>query len=89
MGNSQIQLKRKSNKQKVVKRKEKFLSVAPDSKIVKAVLEKASGAVIRAISNSALNACQGAVSVPPQLKTLFRNHNHHYDSFIDRNKPIF
>ena len=79
---------RKSNKQKVVKRTVKFLSVAPDSKIAKAVLKKAPDAVIRAISNAALNGRQGAVAVPPQLKPLFRHHTHHFDYLIDRIRPI-
>ena len=88
MGKSQIKLKLKSNKQKVVKRTVKFLSVAPDSKVAKAVLQKAPDAVIRAISNAALNARQGAVAVPSHLKTLFRHHNHHFDVLIDRKRPI-
>ena len=88
MGNSRFNRKRTSNKQKVVKRTIKFLSVAPDSKVVKAVLQKAPEAVIRAISNAALNARQGAVAVPPHLKLLFRQHNHHFDSLIDRKRPI-
>ena len=70
MGKSQIKLKLKSNKQKVVKRTVKFLSVAPDSKIAKAVLQKAPDAIIRAISNAAINASQGDVAVPSHLKTL-------------------
>ena len=62
--------------------------MAPDSKIVKGVLQKAPDAVIRAISNAALNAPQGAVAVPPQLKQLFKHHNHHFDYLIDQRKPI-
>ena len=88
MGNLRSYRKRISNKQKVVKRTIKFLSVAPDSKVAKAVLQRAPDAVIRAISNAALNARQGAVAVPPQLKQLFRHHNHHFDYLIDRTRPI-
>ena len=47
--------------QKVVKRTIKIFSVAPDSEVVRAVIKKAPDAVIRAISNAAVNACQGAV----------------------------
>ena len=61
MGNSQSKLKRKSNKLKVVKRTIKFLSVAPDLEVVRAVIKKAPNAVIGAISNGALNCRQGAV----------------------------
>ena len=88
MGNSRSNRKQTSKKQKAVKRTIKFLSVAPDIKIAKAVLQKAPDAVIRAISNKALNARQGAVAVPPQLKQLFKHHNHHFDYLIDRTRPI-
>ena len=79
MGNSQSKLKRKSYKLKVVKRKIKFLSVAPDLEVVRAVIKKAPNAVIGAISNGALNCRQGAVHIPRQLLHLFRHHNHHFD----------
>ena len=64
------------------------MSVAPDSKIVKSVLKKAPDAVIRVISNAALNARQGAVAVTPNIKHLFRQHNNHFDYLIDKQKPI-
>ena len=56
MENSQSKLKRQSNKLKVVKHTIKFLSVAPDLKVAKAVLQKAPKEVITTISNAALNA---------------------------------
>ena len=52
----QIKLKQYTNKQNVIKRTVRFLSVVPDSKVAKAVLQKAPDAVIRVISNAALNA---------------------------------
>ena len=79
MENSQSKLKRQSNKLKVVKRTIKFLYVAPDLEVAKAVLQKALKEVITAISNPALNARQGAVDIPPHLIPLFRHHNHHFD----------
>ena len=85
---SQSKLRQKSNKRKVVKRTVKFLSVAPDLEIAKAVLQKAPDAVIQAISNAAVNAHQGAVDVPQHLKPLFRHHNHLFDILIDRRRPI-
>ena len=88
MGNLQSKLRQKSNKRKVVKRTVKFLSVAPDLEVAKAVLQKAPDAVIQAISNAAVNARQGAVAVPPHLKPIFRNHNQHFDFLIDRRRPI-
>ena len=88
MGNSQSKLRQKSNKRKVVKRTVKFLSVALNLEVAKAVLQKAPDAVIQAISNAAVNARQGAVAVPPQLKPIFRNHTHHFDLLSDRRRPI-
>ena len=84
MGNLQSKLRIKSNKRKVVKRTVKFLSVAPDLEVARAVLQMAPEAVIQAITNAAVNARQGAVAVPPYPKPLFRHHNHHFDCHIDR-----
>ena len=89
MGNSQSKLKRKSNKLKVVKRTIKFLSVALDTKVAKAVLQKAPNAVIVAISNAALNARQGAVTILPHLIPLFRHHNHYFDWLCNRRQSMF
>ena len=63
MGNSQSKLEGRFNKLKVLKRTIKFLSVAPDLEIVRAVIKKAPNAVIDAISNGALNCRQGAVDI--------------------------
>ena len=88
MENSQSKLKRQSNKLTVIKRTIKFLSVAFDLKVAKAVLQKAPKKVITAISNAALNARQGAMDIPPHLIPLFRHHNHHFDWLCDRRQPI-
>ena len=88
MGNSQSKLKRKSNKLKVVKRTIKFLFVAPDLEVVRAVIKKAPNAVIGAISNGALNCRQGAVHIPLHLIPLFRRHNKHFDYLFDRKTSI-
>ena len=88
MGNSQSKLKRTSNKLKVVKRKIKFLFVAPDLDIVITVIKKAPYAVIGAISNGALNCRQGALHTSPHLISLFRRHIKHFDYLFDRKKSI-
>ena len=88
MGNSQSKLKHKSNGLNVVKRTIKFLSVAPDLEVVRAVIKKSPNAVIGAISNGALNCRQGAVHIPPHLIPIFRRHNKHFDYLIDRRKSI-
>ena len=79
MGNSYSKLKRKLNKLKVVKRAIKFLSVAPDLEVVRAVINNALNPVIGAISNGARNCRPSAVHIPPQLGHLYRHHNHHCD----------
>ena len=73
---------------KMVKRKIKFPSVAPDLDVVRAVIKKAPNAVIVAISNGALNSRQGAVHIPIKLLPIFRHHNHHFDDLVDRRKSI-
>ena len=88
MGNTQSKFKRKSNKLKVVKRYIKFLAVAPDLEVVKAVIKKASKEVIAAISNAALNGRRGAVHIPPHLIPLFQRHKHNFDYLVNRRKSI-
>ena len=88
MGNSQFKFKRKLYKFKVVKRSIKFLSVAPDLEVVRAVIKQAPNAVINAISNVALNCRQGTVHILPQLIPLCKHNNHHFDYLVDRRKSI-
>ena len=88
MGNTQSIFKRKSNKLKVVKRYIKFLAVAPDFDVVKAVIKTAPKVVIAAISNAALNGRQGAVHIPPHLIPLLQRHKHNFDYLVDRRKSI-
>lgn len=80
--------KRKNNTAKVVKRTVKYLSVAPDTSIVKSILQRAPDGVIRAISNAALNARSGEVNVPPHLRSIFRKYNHHFDILTDKRRPL-
>ena len=40
------------------------------------------------IFNAAVNARQGAVTVPPHLKPLFRHYYYHLDFRIDQGRPI-
>ena len=88
MGNTQSKFKRKSNKLQVVKRYIKFLAVAPDLVVVRAVIKKAPKEVIAAISNAALNGRQGAVHIPPHLIPLFQRHKHNFDYLVNRRKSI-
>ena len=88
MENLQSKLKRQSNKLKVVIRTIKFLFVAPDLKVAKAVVQKALKEVITAISNAALNARQGAIDIPLHLIPLFKHHIHHFDLLCDCRQSI-
>lgn len=87
MASGSKQRKRK-NQTRTVKRTIKYLASAPDSNVVRAVLEKAPDGVIRAISNAALNAREGEVQIPPHLKHLFRHHNKHFDILTDYRQPL-
>ena len=73
---------------KVVKRTIKFLSVAPDLEVVRAVIKKAPNTVIGAISNEALNCRQGVVHIPLHLIPLFKRPNKQFDYLVDRKKSI-
>ena len=71
MGNTQSKFKRKSNKLNVVKRYIKFLAVAPDLEVVRAVITNAPKEVIAAISNAAFNGRQSAIHIPQHLIPFF------------------
>ena len=73
---------------KVVKRYTKFLSVAPDSEIVRQVLHRAPDAVVRDICNAALNAREGDVRIPPHLKTVFSKYHRHIARLCDHHCPL-
>lgn len=88
MGNLQSKLKCKFKKLKVVIRLIKFLFVFPDIKIARAVLQKEPNAVMSAIFNATLIACNGSVTIVPHMIPLFQNHNHHFDMLCDCKKSI-
>ena len=79
MENLQSKFKRHSNKLKVVKRTIKFLSVAIDFKVAKAVLQIAPKEVITAISNAALNARQSGVVIQKNSIPCFKHHNFNFN----------
>ena len=78
----------RKNQSKVVKRTIKFISVAPDSEVVRSVLLRAPDGVIRAISNAALNAREGEVRIPRRLKQLFSKYHRHISYLTDRRRPL-
>ena len=88
MGNTQSKFKRKSNKLKVVKRYIKFFPVAPDLKIVRAIIKKAPKEVIAAISDAALHGRQGAVHITQHQIPLFQRHKHNFDYLVNCRKSI-
>lgn len=88
MGNVMSKSRRTRNNTKVIKRTIKFLSVAPDSEVVRSVLLHAPDGVVRAISNAALNAREGDVRIPPHLKRVFAKYHGHIDRLIDRRRPL-
>lgn len=66
-------LSRKSStgNKKKISRFIKFLSVVPNKKVLNSVLQNAPDEVIKSISNAALNAMQGDVSLNLNQKKLF------------------
>ena len=62
--------KQRYDQSKVGKRYIKFLSIAPDTEVVRIVLQKAPDGVIRVICNAALKACEGDVHIPHHLKHI-------------------
>lgn len=79
---------KRKDKSKIIRRTIKYLSVAPGTNVVRAVLKQAPDGVIRAISNAALNAREGDVHVSPQLRTLFSKHHRHFDILSDRRRSL-
>ena len=73
---------------KAVKRTVKYIAVAPDTEVARAVIRKAPNAVIQAVSNAALNTLRGDVHVPPHLKPLFRRHIKGFEYLIDRSNSL-
>jgi len=80
--------KSRHNQVKVIKRTVKYLSVAPDSEAIRAVLQRAPDGVIRAVSNAALNAREEDVHIPPNLKAAFAKHHRKFDILTDRSQPL-
>ena len=72
------------NQSKVVKRYIKFLSIAPDTEVVRIVLQKASDGVILSICDVALNAREGDVRIPHRLKHIFAKY---HQTFTDGPTP--
>ena len=56
--------------------------------IVRKIPKKLTNAVIRAMSNAALNAREGVVLFTPHLKQLFCRRHHHFDHLTDIQYPI-
>ena len=73
---------------KAVKRTIKYLAIAPDSDVAQLIVQKAPSGVIRAISNAALNAREGDVSVPAKYLNLFQNHRAHINALAERRVPL-
>lgn len=87
MGNSRrtrkVNSKRKfqGNKKKI-SRFIKFLTVAPNKKVLSTVLQSAPDEVIKSISNAALNAMRGDVSLNSNQKRLFANKRQLFNKLV-------
>ena len=74
---------------KKVKHTVKFLSHGPENKIVRAILASSSDAVIKAISNAALNVQQNPrLKINPAKRNLFYTYSRTFDILKNRAIPI-
>ena len=80
--------KKRYNKSNIVKRTIKFLSIAPDSEVVRTVLQNAPDGVICAICNAMLNNRAGDVRIPPHLKHIFAKYHRHIHWLTDFRCPF-
>ena len=69
--------KKRYHQSKIIKLTIKFLSIAPDTEVVRKVIQTAPDGVIRAICNATLNAREGDVRIPPYLKHIFAKFHRH------------
>jgi hypothetical protein len=63
-----------NSKSAVTKRTLKYLAVVNDPQILKLILQKAPDSVVRSISDVALNALKGDVTLTPAQQKLFSRH---------------
>ena len=87
MGNVMSKQRNRKNS-KISKRTLKYLAVAPSNSVVRAVIHQAPDPVIRAICNGVLNARQGEVNIPNQLKPVFSKYHKQFTHLIDRKYPL-
>ena len=80
--------KKRYNQSTIIKRTIKFLSIAPDTEVVRKLIQKAPDCVIYAICNAALNAREGDVRIPPHLKHIFAKSHRHIHCLTDRRCPL-
>lgn len=74
---------------KNVKHTIKYLSHGPENKIVRAILASSSDALIRALSNAALNVQRNpSLRIEPANRNLFSTYSRTFDTLTDRNIPI-
>ena len=74
---------------KKVKHTLKFLSHGPENKIVRAILASSSDALIKAISNAALNVQQNPrLKIQPANRNLFSTYSRTFDILTNRGIPI-
>jgi hypothetical protein len=74
---------------KKVKHTLKFLSHGPENKIVRAILASSSDALIKALSNAALNVQQNPrIKIQPAHRNLFSTYSRTFDLLSSRGIPI-
>ena len=80
--------KTRYNQSKIIERTIKFSSIAPDTEVVRKVIQKAPDGVFRSICTAALNAREGDVRITPHLKYIYAKFHRHIHHLTDRRYPL-
>ncbi len=77
-----------SRKNKTVKHTVKFLSHAHEPALTRSIIQHAPPEVVKAISNAALNALKGDISLHPNARKLFSEHRKSFEVLANRQIPL-
>jgi hypothetical protein len=78
----------RSNNSKLTKRTIKYLAVCDNKKVLRDVLHNSSDAVVKKISDIALNALKGNVDLTPARRHQFGKYRREITALSDKNIPL-
>jgi hypothetical protein len=77
-----------ARKLKTVKHTVKFLSHAHEPALTRSIIHHAPPEVVKAISNAALNALKGDISLHPANRKIFSQHRKSFEVLTNRQIPL-